>query len=84
MRLLKSIGVGSNLKLNVLGDTNDKRIAFQYGIMSTPTLVFFCGGRPIEEDVGFMTTEQLEKKLNDLLGRYRKCAEHSTELKLAL
>lgn len=68
-------------KLNVLDDPKDKTIAFQYGIMSTPTLVFFCRGRPIEQAVGFMTKEQLKAKLDDLLGRYRECAEQSTELK---
>ena len=70
------------VKLNVLANPNDKKIAFQYGVMSTPTLILFCGGKPVEQVVGYMDKEKLKKTLDDLLGRYRECARQSTELKI--
>jgi len=69
------------VKLNVLDDPNARQLAFQYGIMSTPTLVFFCRGRPVEQAVGFMVKERLKKFLDDLLSRYTECTAQSTELK---
>lgn len=68
-------------RLNVFGNTRDQELAFRYGIMSTPTLVFFCKGRPVEELVGFMPKEQLKKALDDMLGKHTDCFAQSTELK---
>lgn len=70
------------VKLNVLADPDNKKIAFQHGVMGTPTLVLFCSGKPIEHLVGYMDKEKLKKQLDDLLGRYRECAKQSTELKI--
>ena len=69
------------VKLNILADSTSQEIAGNYGVMSTPTLMFFCSGRPVGETVGMMSMEDLEKALNDILGRYRTCLAQNTQLK---
>jgi thioredoxin 1 len=71
------------LKLNVLESPANQEIASNFGIMSTPTLLFLCKGRPVGQIVGFVSKEDLEKGLNDILGRYRQCLSQSTELRPA-
>lgn len=68
-------------KLNILADSTNQEIAGNYGVMSTPTLMFFCGGRPTGQTVGMMSKEDLAKALNDMLGRYRTCLAQSTQLR---
>ena len=68
-------------KFNILESSDNKEIAIHYGIMSTPTLKFFCEGRPIEEIVGFMPKERLMRMLGDILERHRECIKQSTEIK---
>ena len=47
-------------KLDV--DTNDAT-AFQYGVMSIPTLILFKGGQPVDRIVGFMPKDKLLARL---------------------
>lgn len=69
-------------KLNVLVSPENRHIAVKYGIMGTPTLVFFCGGKPVGSMAGFRPKESLKQLVDDALAKYRECAEKSTELKL--
>jgi thioredoxin 1 len=71
------------LKLNMLENPANKEIAANFGVMSTPTLLFICGGRPVGQVVGYVSTEDLKKSLNDILGRYQDCLTQSTQLKAA-
>jgi thioredoxin 1 len=62
-------------KLNVLTSKDNRDIAVKYGLMSTPTLIFFCDGKPIATKVGrkgFETKERLKQLINDMLN---KCPE---------
>lgn len=68
-------------KLNVLANPDNRGIAVHHGIMSTPTLLFFCEGRPVEQNVGVILKEQLRKIMDDMLERHAKCIKQSTELK---
>jgi len=68
-------------KLNVLANSDNRGIAVHHGVMSTPTLLFFCEGRPVEQNVGLMTKEQLRKIMDDMVKRHTKCIKQSTELK---
>jgi thioredoxin 1 len=70
------------VKLNVLETPANRKIAIHHGIMSTPTLIFFCERRPVEQAVGFMPKEQLRKIMDDMLERHAKCIKQSTELKI--
>jgi thioredoxin 1 len=69
------------VKLNILEDENNQEIANNFGVMSTPTLMFFCSGRPTGQVVGMMSREELVKVLDDMLGRYKQCLRQSTELR---
>lgn len=69
------------VKLNVLENPQNREIAIRYGIMNTPTLVFFCKGRPVEQHVGFRSKESLEKIVNELMEKHTECIKQSTELK---
>ena len=44
-------------KLNILASSDNRQIAVKYGIMGTPTLVFFCKGRPVEVTTSFKPKE---------------------------
>lgn len=68
------------VKLNVLASQGNREIAIHYGVMSTPTLAFFCAGRPVEELVGFMPKERLIKSLESVLEKHRECIDQSSKL----
>lgn len=68
-------------KLNVLKSPENQKIAGKYGIMGTPTLVFFCDGRPIETVAGFQPKERLKQLVDDVINKHRECIEKSTVLK---
>ena len=53
------------VKVNV--DKN-RSTAGNYNVMSIPTLVFFKNGGPVETQVGFVSKEQLIKKVEDIFG----------------
>jgi len=67
-------------RMNVIKKSENRDIAQRYGVMGTPTLVFFCSGRSVGQEVGFMTKEQLEKALDDMLKKQTDCLKQSTEL----
>lgn len=68
-------------KLNVLESSENQQIAAKYGIMGTPTLVFFCDGRPIETVAGFQPKERLKQLVDDVISKHQECIEKSTVLK---
>jgi len=69
------------VKLNILESPANREIAIRHGIMSTPTLVFFCERRPVSQALGFMLKEHLKKLLDDMLGKHRECVKQSSQLK---
>jgi len=68
-------------KINVLETPENQQIAIKYGVMATPTLIFFCDKRPMESTLGFQSKESLKNKIEELLMKHRECLEKSTELK---
>ncbi|MGB9959737.1 MAG: thioredoxin family protein [Candidatus Bathyarchaeales archaeon] len=68
-------------RLNILESTSNQELAVNLGIMSTPTLMFFCSGRPLMQVVGFMAEEDLKKALDEMLSKYRTCLRQSTDLR---
>ncbi len=67
-------------RLNVLQNEDNKQIAIDNGVMSTPTLAFFCNGRPTGSAVGFMEREELRDLVREKLSERKKCLERSSEL----
>jgi thioredoxin 1 len=55
------------VKLNVLENPANQEIASNFGVMSTPTLLFLCSGRPVGQIVGLMSKEDLERAMDDML-----------------
>lgn len=70
------------VKFNVLANPDNRKVAVRYGIMGTPTLMFFCNKRSVGQTVGFMTKEDLRKTLADRLEKHINCIKQSTELKI--
>jgi len=68
-------------KLNVLESPISQEMATNLGIMSTPTLMFFCNGRPVGQFVGFTLKEELKRTFDEMLGRYEMCLKQSTDLR---
>lgn len=47
---------------------NNQQVAMQYGIRSIPTILMFKGGEQVETIVGAVPKEQIQNKLNALMG----------------
>lgn len=68
------------VKLNVLANPENRQIAVRYGVMGTPTVIFFREGRPTETFVGYTHKERFEQLLNRILENHRDCVRQSTQL----
>ena len=68
-------------KINVLSSHENQHVAVEYGVMGTPTLIFFCDGRPVGTAVGFQPKGRLKQLVDDMISKYRECIDKSTELK---
>ena len=68
--------------LNVLADHENQHLALRFGVMGTPTLVFFCAGRPVDVAVGFQPKDKLKQLVEDALKNHKECIKKSTELKI--
>lgn len=68
-------------KLNVLESPVNREMAANLGVMSTPTLMFLCSGRPVGQVVGLMSKEDLRRTLDEMLGKYKMCIIQSSDLR---
>jgi thioredoxin 1 len=69
-------------KLNVLESQENQELAAKYGIMGTPTMKFFCGGRPVQDIVGTLSKDYLRQGIDFAIEKHRECTEKSTPLSL--
>jgi thioredoxin-like negative regulator of GroEL len=69
------------VKLNVLESPGNRELATSQGVMGTPTLMFFCQGRPLGQTVSYVPKEELENVLNNMLERYKHCLMQSSDLR---
>jgi len=69
-------------KFNVMESQDNQKLAVKYGIMGTPTLKFFCQGRPVQDIVGVLEKEYLRQGIEFAVKKHHECAEKSTPLKL--
>ncbi|MFP3985116.1 MAG: thioredoxin family protein [Candidatus Bathyarchaeia archaeon] len=70
-------------KFNVMESPQNQELAVKYGIMGTPTLKFFCGGRPVQDVVGVLDKPSLNQAIEFAVKKHRECSEKSTPLNLA-
>jgi len=81
-------GQAKFVKLNVLENRENRQVAIQYGVMSTPTygvmstftMKFFCKGRTVGEIVGYRPKNQLREEVEKILHQHKECLEKSTVL----
>jgi len=69
------------ISLNVLASSDSQQIAVEYGILSVPTIGFFCDKRPVQIAVGFKQKEELKKLIDEVIAKHKECLESSTELR---
>ena len=69
-------------KLNVLENEENRHLAIKFGVMSTPTLIFFCEGRPVNAALGFQPKEILKKLVEDVLEKSPECIAKSTKIQI--
>ncbi len=70
-------------KFNVLESPQNQELAMKYGIMGTPTLKFFCGGKPVQDIVGALTKDYVRQGIEFAIKKHRDCVEKSTPLSLS-
>lgn len=73
-------GKVKSAKLNVFGSQANQEIALKHGVMSTPTLMFFCKGRSVGQVVGFKSKEQLDAIYREMLEKHVDCFRRSSKL----
>ncbi|MDD3573653.1 MAG: thioredoxin family protein [Methanospirillum sp.] len=66
------------VKLNLL---QYDYIGERYGVMSTPSFFFFCGGRPVQIRVGAVFPPMLKKMVEEMVTRGEECRLASSEWK---
>ncbi len=54
-------------KVGKLNTDENASVAGEYGIMSIPTVIFFKGGKPVDQIIGVVGKEVITKKLDHLL-----------------
>jgi len=69
-------------RFNVMESPENRELAVKYGIMGTPTLKFFCQGRPVQDIVGVLEKEYLQQGIEFAVKKHHECAEKSTPLNL--
>ena len=69
-------------KFNIMESQENQELAIRYGITSTPTLMFFCQGRPVQDVVGALPKDSLKQAIDFAVQKHKECAEKSTPIKL--
>lgn len=67
---------------NVLESPENEALATKYGVMGTPTLMFFCQGRPIQDFVGALIKDYVQQGIEFAIKKHQECANQSTPLRL--
>ena len=69
-------------KFNIMESQENQMLASRYGIEGTPTLMFFCQGRPVQDVVGALPKDSLKQAIDFAVQKHKECAEKSTPIKL--
>ena len=63
-----AVDYDGQLKVAKLDVDNSPNTAMQYGVRSSPALIFFKGGQPVDQIVGAVPKGALKKKVDSVLG----------------
>ncbi len=67
-------------KFNILETPENRQIAMKLGVMSTPTIMFFCHGRPVGMTMGFQTSQQLHDAAARVVKQSEVCINKSSSI----
>ncbi len=83
--LLKEIeeGYKGQIIFTSLNSEDYPDIASQYGVMSLPTMKFFCKGREVGELIGYLPEEMLKQEFNKMITRSQECIIQSSQVPVA-
>jgi thioredoxin-like negative regulator of GroEL len=56
-------------------------IAERYGVLATPTFIYFCGGKPVQTRVGAVFPAMIKKMAEEMVEHGEECRIRSTEIK---
>lgn len=56
-------------------------IGERYGVMATPTFIYFCGGKPVQTRVGAVFPAMLRKMVEDMVIHGEECRLVSSDWK---
>lgn len=56
------------LKVGKLDVDSSPAVAVQYGVRSIPALIFFKGGKPVDQIIGAVPKGALKKRIDSVLG----------------
>lgn len=56
-------------------------IGERYGVMATPTFMFFCGGKPVQTRVGAVFPAMLKKMVEEMVTHGKECRLSSSDWK---
>jgi thioredoxin 1 len=59
---------GEQVKIGKLDVDESQKTAMRFGVMGIPTLIFFKGGEAVDQLVGAVPKQDIEEKLNKVLG----------------
>ena len=77
---------GDKLKFatfNIMESPENQELALRYGITGTPTLMFFCQGRPVLDIVGALPKDSLKQGIDFAVQKHVECAKKSTPIRLS-
>ena len=78
--LNKIEGEYSNIVFSALNTAEYPDLAQKYGVLSLPTILFFCSGRVVGEVVGYLSEEKLKDEFSKVLSRYKNCLAQSSPI----
>ena len=64
------------LKMDMLKDLNNLRLAESFGVEETPTLKIYCNGQEIGEIIGYMSLNEVVSEIEEILKRDDLCHPH--------
>jgi len=68
------------LSMNIRAEEGNNDLARGFGIMGTPTMKVFCGGRIVGEIVGFRDQDGLRRELDHIIADSGDCLAQTSEL----
>jgi thioredoxin 1 len=63
-----AVEFGGKVRMGKVNVDNNPQVAAKYGIVSIPALLFFKGGKVVEQHTGLLAAPALKTKINKVFG----------------